>query len=114
MTSTAEFHPPAWIPRRELARACGIGEAGLRLLGEELGILPSVRTHQCRGVSGWLCVTVEPYAAWELLKIFRRFGPRRAPRLLRAYVAQSGYTEIEYVEILRMVESNMEVVRCAA
>ena len=44
---------------------------------------------------------IEPYSAWELLKIRARF---RYLTILEDYVAETGRTELSYVELVRYDE----------
>ena len=88
-----EQHPPDWVPLQTLTRQARLSNNTLQHL-IRLGVLPSVkRTRNER--------LIEPYSAWELLKIRARF---RYLKILEDYVADTGKTELSYVELVRYDE----------
>jgi hypothetical protein len=89
----AEMHPPEWVPVPVLARQCRLSPPSIFQL-IRLGVLPSVLRHRSLRV-------VEPYSAWELLKVRARF---RYIKVIEDYVAATGLTELSYVHIARFVE----------
>jgi hypothetical protein len=101
---STELHPPAWVPLQTLAQQTRLSDQAIRKL-VRLGVLPATLTHRC-------CRMVEPYSAWELLKIRARF--RYSVKVIEDYVAATGITELSYVNIVRFVAQQQENHRCAA
>lgn len=100
---STENHPPEWVPLQALAQQTRLSNQTIHRL-IRLGVLPhTLRHRQAR--------MIEPYSAWELLKIRARF---RYVKVIEDYVAATGLTELSYVHIERFVERQQEATRCAA
>lgn len=101
---STELHPPAWVPLQTLAQQARLSNTTIHKL-IRLGVLPSTLTHRHFRM-------IEPYSAWELLKIRARFG--YSVKVIEDYVAATGITELSYVHIMRFVARQQEANRCAA